>query len=45
MFKEFSHLLQVSLLSQACDVDGAVLRVILLLRASLKKIFITENIQ
>lgn len=34
MFKEFSHLLQVSLLSQPCDVDRAVLRVILLLRTS-----------
>lgn len=43
MFKEFSHLLQVGLLSQPCDVDGAVLRVILLLRASFEKI--TENIQ
>lgn len=34
MFEELSHLLQVCLLSQACDVDCAVLRVILLFRAS-----------
>lgn len=37
MFEELSHLLQVSLLGQACDVDCAVLRVILLFRASYNK--------
>lgn len=37
MFKEFSHLLQVSLLRQSRDVDRAVLRVILLFRASYNK--------
>lgn len=36
MFEEFSHLLQVGLLSQPCDVDGAVLRVVLLFRPSCK---------
>lgn len=34
MFEELSHVLQVSLISQPCDVDRAVLRVILLIRAS-----------
>lgn len=34
MFKEFCHLLHLGLLSQPCDVYCAVLRVILLFRAS-----------
>ncbi len=38
VFEEFSHLLQVCLLSQPCDVNCAVLGVILLFRASCNRL-------
>lgn len=43
VFKEFRHLLHLRLLSQACDVDCAVLRVILLFRTSYKYIKKIQN--
>lgn len=37
MFEELSHLLQVDFVSQPCDVDCAVLRIILLFWTSFKQ--------